>query len=187
MRAPGSRALGWERVSFSPELLGLAAYFLVVAAAVLLVPFGLPGTWIQVAAAAVLVLVTGGVRLGWGWVATFVGLAVVGEVVELVAGQWGARRFGGSRRAAWGALIGGVVGALVGGIPIPIVGAIVMSFVGTFVGALVGETSARGARPELRVGLGAVVGRALGVGAKMGVAVAIVALSIVSVVVDRAR
>jgi uncharacterized protein YqgC (DUF456 family) len=171
-----------------PDWVGLVVYFVVIAGATLVVPFGLPGTWLQVVAAAVLVLATDGAWLGWSWVGAFVGLAAVGEFVELLAGQWGARRFGGSRRAAWGALLGGIAGAFIGGIPIPIVGSLVMSFVGTFLGALSGEMSTRGASaPDLRVGLGAVAGRALGIAAKMGVAVAIVALSIAGVLVDRAR
>jgi len=103
----------------------------------------------------------------------FLGLALVGEVVEFLSGQWGTRRFGGSRRAGWGALIGGIIGAVVGGIPIPVIGAIVMSFVGTFVGALVGEMSAQRAAPDVRVGLGALLGRAIGVATKLGIGMVI--------------
>jgi len=158
--------------------LGLALFFGVQLVAVILIPLGLPGTFVQVAAAAVLALATGGARLGWGWVGVFLALALVGELVEFVAGLWGARRFGGTRAAAWGALVGGIVGAFVGGIPVPIVGAIVMSFVGTFVGALVGEMwGQRAVAPDLRVGAGALLGRALGVGTKLALGMTIVVVS----------
>ena len=157
---------------------GLVLYFLVQAAALVLIPLGLPGIWVQVAAAALLVLASKGALLGWGWVGVFVGLALVGEVIEFLSGQWGTRRFGGSRRAGWGALIGGLVGAVIGGIPIPVIGSIVMSFVGTFVGAVVGEMSAQREGPDVRVGVGAVLGKAVGVATKLALGIVILIASV---------
>jgi uncharacterized protein YqgC (DUF456 family) len=156
----------------------LLLYFLGQAAALVMIPLGLPGIWIQVGAAVLLVLASKGALLGWGWVGVFFGLALVGEVVEFLSGQWGTRRFGGSRRAGWGALIGGLVGAVVGGIPIPVIGSIVMSFVGTFVGAVIGEMSAQRGGPDVRVGLGAVVGRAVGVATKLALGIVILIVSV---------
>jgi uncharacterized protein len=161
----------------------LVLYFLVQAAALVMIPLGLPGTFVQVAAAALLVLASDGALLGWGWVGVFLGLALVGEVVEFLSGQWGTRRFGGSRRAGWGALIGGIVGAVVGGIPIPVIGSIVMSFVGTFVGAVIGEMSAQRGAPDVRVGLGALLGRAVGVATKLGLGIVILIASVTVVLV----
>ena len=115
--------------------LGLALFFVVQLVALAIVPLGLPGTFVQVGAAAVLTLASDGAHLGWWWVGTFLVLALVGEVVEFLSGQWGARRFGGSSAAAWGALAGGLIGAIVGGIPVPVVGSVIASFIGTFVGA----------------------------------------------------
>ena len=154
----------------------LALYFTVQLVGLVLIPLALPGLWLQVGAAAVLVATTG--YLGWGWVAVFAVLGVAGEVIEFLSGQWGARRFGGSRAAAWGALIGGLAGAFVGSIPVPIVGAIVMSFVGTFAGAVVGEMWAlRRIDTHVRVGFGAVLGRAIGVAVKLGVGIVVLVLS----------
>jgi hypothetical protein len=164
---------------------GIVLFFLVQVAALVMIPLGLPGTFLQVGAAAVLAFVSNGTLLGWSWVGIFLVLALVGEVVEFLSGQWGTRRFGGSRRAGWGALIGGLVGAVVGGIPIPVIGAIVMSFVGTFVGALIGEMSAQGAAPNVRVGLGALLGRAIGVATKLGIGMMILVIS-ATVVLTRA-
>lgn len=157
---------------------GLITFFGVQLLALLMIPLGLPGLWVQVAACAVLVMASDGVRLGWGWVGVFVGLGIVGEVIEFLSGQWGARRFGGSHAAGWGALVGGIAGALIGGIPIPVIGAVVMSFVGTFAGAIAGEMWARQhAAPDLRIGLGALLGRAVGVATKLALALAILILS----------
>jgi uncharacterized protein YqgC (DUF456 family) len=109
------------------EGLAVAAFVLVHLVSLLLVPLGLPGTFVQVAAAAVVTLASGGAWLGWGWTATFLAIALVAEGVEFLAGVAGARRYGGSRAAAWGALLGGIAGAIVG-VPIPVVGSVVASW-----------------------------------------------------------
>lgn len=146
---------------------GVLLFFLVQLASLVMVPLGLPGTLVQVAAAAVLTAASSGTLLGWGWVALFLGLALLGELVEFLSGQWGARRFGGSRSAAWGALLGGLAGAILGGIPVPIVGSVIASFIGTFAGAIVGELLHRRAMPDVAVGVGALLGRAVGTATKL--------------------
>jgi uncharacterized protein YqgC (DUF456 family) len=156
---------------------GIALFFLAHLAALLMIPLGLPGTFLQVGAAAALTFASSGTRLGWGWVLLFLGLALTGELIEFLSGQWGARRFGGSPRAAWGALIGGILGAFIGGIPVPLVGSLIMSFVGTFTGAIVGELSAARGAPNVRIGYGAVVGRAVGVATKLFLALVILIIS----------
>ncbi|MGH7528211.1 MAG: DUF456 family protein, partial [Gemmatimonadales bacterium] len=90
-------------------------------AGLLLIPFGLPGLWVMVLG-----------LLGYGWLTDFrlltagvlmlvLGLALVGEVAEAWLGFRFARRYGGSSRAGWGALVGGLVGAVVG-VPVPLIG-----------------------------------------------------------------
>lgn len=150
-------------------------------AGILAIPLGLPGLWVQVLAAFGVAQLAG---LSWYWSAAALALACVGEGIEFLSGRWGAQRFGGSPAAAWGALLGGFVGALVGGIPVPIVGAVIASFIGTFVGALAGEMwSQRRAAPNLHVGFGAVLGRVVGVAAKLSLAFAIFIGSVVAVLV----
>jgi uncharacterized protein YqgC (DUF456 family) len=144
----------------------------------LLIPFGLPGLW---------VILLG--MLGYGWLTDFrtvsaltlviaIGLALAGELVEAWAGFRFARRYGGSRRAGWGALVGGLVGAIVG-VPVPVIGSVVGGFVGAFAGAALFEYSgARQSEGAVRAGWGAVLGRAVAVGVKMGVGVVLVVMSI---------
>jgi uncharacterized protein len=154
---------------------GLIAIVLVQLLALCMIPLGLPGTWLQVLTVGIVTWQMDRPLLGF---AIAVGLAVVGEIVETLSGQWGTRRFGGSRKAAWGALLGGFAGLFVG-TPIPIIGSLVMSFVGTFVGAIAGEMWEHGGvAPELRVGMGALVGRAAGVALKLGIAFVIAVLSL---------
>jgi uncharacterized protein YqgC (DUF456 family) len=146
---------------------------------IVIVPLGLPGTFVQVGVALAATVLSDGTLLGWPWVGFFLVLALAGEGIEFLAGQWGARRFGGSRAAGWGALAGGLVGAIVGGIPVPVVGAVVASLVGTFLGALAGELWARsGTTPELRIGFGAVVGRVVGMATKLFLGIVILTFTV---------
>jgi uncharacterized protein YqgC (DUF456 family) len=158
--------------------LGVVGFVLAELAALAMIPLGLPGTWLQVAIAGVLAWFHPDAASRVFVIAIV--LAVAGEVTDVVSGRWGTRRFGGSSRAAWGALLGGFAGLFIG-TPIPVVGSLVMSFVGTFVGAVAGELWGRGdLAPSLRSGWGAVVGRAVGVGVKMALAFTIAIASTVA-------
>jgi uncharacterized protein YqgC (DUF456 family) len=158
----------------------LAAFFLAQMAGIVLVPFGLPGPLVQAAAAVALCLATHGARMQWYWAAGFFAVGVIAEIVDLLAGQIGSKKFGGSKKAAWGALIGGFVGAFGGGlIPVPVMGSVVASFIGTFIGAMIGEMRQQEAlEPNLRVGMGAVLGRAAGVAMKLFVSFIILIASV---------
>ena len=66
-------------------------------------------------------------------VAEIAALAMAAELVELSVTARFARRYGGSRRAAWGAVIGGFIGMIVG-VPVPIIGPVIAGLLGTFLG-----------------------------------------------------
>ena len=159
--------------------LGMFLFFLAQLAALLMIPLGLPGTFLQVIAALALVVASDGARMSWPWVGVFLGLALLGELTEFLSGQWGAKRFGGSREAAWGAVAGGLAGLFLGGlVPLPILGSLLASFIGTFAGAIIGEMLAlKNSSPNLRIGFGAVLGRALGVSVKLCIALLIAVVS----------
>ena len=130
----------------------------VLAGSMLLIPLGLPGTWLMVGAALVYNIA---VPSGVGTV-TVVGtavLALVGELLEFSLAARFTRRYGGSRRAGWGAILGGFAGAFVG-VPVPVVGPVIGAFLGAFVGALVAEMTVRGDhRAATRAATGALFGR----------------------------
>ena len=163
---------------------GFVALLLMLATALtglVLIPFGLPGLWLIVLAI-----------IGYGWLTDFqtmgawflflvIALALAEELIEAWIGFRFAQRYGGSRRAGWGALIGGLIGALVG-VPLPVVGSVIGGFVGAFVGAAIFEyTRARHAEGAARAGWGAVLGRAAAVGIKMGLGVVIAVIAAVAV------
>src|SRR6267154_780070 len=89
-----------------------------------LVALGLPGLWLIVAAVAAFGAVTGFKGISLATIGIVVVLAVVGEVFEAWLGFGLARRYGGSKRAGWGALLGGLVGAVVG-VPVPVIGSVI--------------------------------------------------------------
>jgi uncharacterized protein YqgC (DUF456 family) len=143
-------------------------------AGLVLIPFGLPGLW---------VILLG--IIGYGWLTDFrtlsvwflgsaIALAFLGEVLESWIGFRFARRYGGSSRAGWGALVGGLIGAIVG-VPVPIVGSVVGGFAGAFVGAALFEyTRARQSGVAAKAGWGAVLGRAAAAAIKMAIGVVLV-------------
>src|SRR5256885_2256551 len=100
-------------------------------AGLVLIALGLPGIWLIVAAVVGGGALTGFHVIGWGTIAIAVALALLGELFELWFGYGLARRYGGSKRAGWGALIGGLVGAAVG-VPLPIIGGGIGGFVRAF-------------------------------------------------------
>jgi uncharacterized protein YqgC (DUF456 family) len=140
-----------------------------------MIPLGLPGTWVMLAAGvgySILVPNSIGMFALIGCLA----MAVIAEVFEFtLAGKY-ARKYGGSRRAGWGAVIGGTVGAIVIGFPIPIIGHVLGAFAGAFLGALVFEFSRAGdVGTSTRVATGALIGRVVAAALKVGFGVAIAA------------
>src|SRR6478735_6535689 len=116
-------------------LLILAA---VIVLSLILIVLGLPGLWIMVATAVVYNMIVPGDPIGWVSLIAVAVLALVAELLEFTMTGRYARKYGGSRRAGWGAIIGGMIGAFVG-FPVPIVGPVIGGFLGSFAGALVAE------------------------------------------------
>jgi len=155
------------------ETVGVILLVACIIVGLLLVPLGLPGLWVMVAGV-----------LGYGWLTAFrtvglwtiavvLGLAFAGELLEAWIGFRYARRYGGSRSAGWGALIGGIAGAIVG-VPVPIIGSVIGAFVGSFAGAALFEyLRERRAGVAARAGWGAVLGRAVAAAVKMALGVVI--------------
>jgi uncharacterized protein YqgC (DUF456 family) len=158
-----------------------AAVFLLIAASLVglvLIPLGLPGLWVIVLAIVGYGWLTDFRTLSAGFILLIVGLALLGEVFEAWIGFRFAQRYGGSKRAGWGALVGGLIGAIVG-VPVPIVGSVVGGFVGAFLGAAVFEYSrARQSGVAAKAGWGAVLGRAAAAAIKMAIGVVLVVSSL---------
>lgn len=98
-------------------------------------------------------------------------MALLSYAVDVMAGVFGAKRFGASPRALWGAALGGLVGIFFG---LPGV------LLGPFVGAVIGELSMlRSLVQAGRAGVGATVGLMLGVAMKLALAVSMLGVFVV--------
>ena len=158
----------------------LAVVLLVVflLAGLAMIPLGLPGLWVMVGGVLIYGWLTQFHSVGIATIAIVLALAFLGEIVENWIGFRYAKRYGGSRRAGWGALIGGLVGAMIG-VPVAIIGSVIGAFIGSFLGAALFEYSySRHAGVATRAGWGAVLGRAAGAAVKiaLGVVIAVVGL-----------
>lgn len=97
------------------------------------------------------------------WVIVVLGvLAAFSIVFDFLAGSYGAKRYGASKAAIWGALIGTIVG-LFFGIP--------GLLLGPFVGAVIGQLASGSAIDHAaRVGFGTWIGLLIGTAIKLAVA-----------------
>ncbi len=142
---------------------------------------GLPGTWAFLAGVGLWKSFDPAAGVSWSAIIAGVVLALIAELIEWSLASRYTTKYGGSRRAGWGALLGGIVGAIVG-VPIPVVGSIVGSFVGAFMGALALEYSVHGEHDRAgRVAWGALVGRVVATGMKVALGVVVVVIVIASV------
>jgi hypothetical protein len=97
------------------------------------------------------------------WVIVFLALLAAFSIVfDFVAGSYGAKRYGASKAAVWGAFIGTIAGLFFG---IPGI------ILGPFVGAIIGQL-ASGSRVEhaARVGVGTWIGLLIGTAIKIATA-----------------
>ena len=152
--------------------------------------FSLPGNWILLALVALFAwLVPDTIYRGVSWttVGVIAALAVVGEIIEFVAGAAGAAKQGASRRSILLSLVGAIVGSVMGataGVPIPIIGSIAGALLGgsagAFAGAYVGELwSERTHSQGVAVGRAAFFGRLWGTVGKFAIGATMLAIAAV--------
>lgn len=133
-----------------------------------LIPIGLPGTWAMVLAGVAYSYFVPDGGIGAVAIVGCVAIALVAELLDFTVSARYTRKYGGSRRGAWGAIVGGVAGAVVG-VPVPIIGSVLGAIAGSFAGALVAEYSGGAAHATAaRAATGAAIGRAVAMGLKSG-------------------
>src|SRR5213594_4729246 len=116
------------------EVLAIAILAAAALIGLCLIPLGLPGLWVMVGGTLAYGWLTDFRTVGVATIAIVLGLAFLGEIIENWIGFRYAKRYGGSTRSGWGALIGGLVGAVVG-VPVAVIGSVIGAFIGSFVGA----------------------------------------------------
>ena len=148
-------------------LLGFCCLLLIIAQ--------LPGTWIMITLATLIqcanqawLLPAGSiVSTAWWSIGIAFLIGIIGELIEFISSGVGAKAGGGSKRTAWGAIIGGMLGAILMTIiiPVPIIGTLIGVLIGCFLGAIIGDMTSKD-RPTLSKSvvpaISATIGRVLG-------------------------
>jgi uncharacterized protein len=154
------------------HVLALLALFSVCLVAFASLLFGLPGTFLIVAAAIVYGWATSFAAVQWSTIAWLTGLALVGEGIEFFAATVGAASERPSRRVTVLVLAGGFAGGIVGTPFLFGIGSLIGALLGAFTGAAVAVASEGGSlRSALGTGMAAMRGRLLGFILKSAVAV----------------
>lgn len=160
--------------------LGIALAIAGMAACLLLVPLGFPGTWLMIG---ILTVATALDAVAPWLLLVLIGIAGLAELAEYEIVKRTSARWGGSRGAFWGAIAGGTIGVLVG-LPVPVVGSLIAGLLGTFAGAAaVTLWKTRELRHAGRVAWGAVLGRALAAAFKTGAGFVILVLGAAALLV----
>ncbi len=140
---------------------GFLWVWLLCAVGVVLSCLSISGTWLVVVAAVIAAVLSGAGFPGLGTILLFVYAAVLVEVGEVVAGAWGVKKRGGSGRAGFMAVVGGLVGLFLGSvIPVPVVGSLLGMMAGSF--ALVYAVEVRRLKQSgaaAHIAMGAVIAR----------------------------
>ncbi len=159
-----------------------ALLLLVDLAGLALAAFTLPGTWVILIATAVYAGLTHAHYLGWRTCLALLALALLAEIGEFVIGGAGAKKAGATKWGIFGSLVGAILGGLFLGGFLPIffpLSAIAGICLGSFGGAFLVELLLGGPFwKSARIGLGAAVGRLLGIVGKFTVALVMLLLSL---------
>ena len=120
--------------------IGFVLFVLLLLIGLVLVPLGLPGTWLVVAISFLYSLFQDfqAGRNDFWVLSVVILLAVVAELLEFGIGVIGGRKLQVSNGAIVSSLIGGIVGAVIG-VPVMLVGGLLGLFIGVFAGAFVYE------------------------------------------------
>ncbi len=160
------------------SVLGMILFWIVLLAGIAVIPFGIAGTFIIVADAFVLGLLTHFAKMTPVFLLILLAVSLLVEGIEFFLGAWSAKRFGSSSWGMWGAILGGFFGALWFTPLAPPLGTLLGAFVGAFGGAFLLELlHEKEVGRALKVGwgafLGAVSGKLLKIVAAIGMVVAI--------------
>ena len=163
------------------HLFALILFYLVLVLGIVAILLGFPGTFLIFGDALVYGLVTrfrGGITVKF--LLLLLAITLLAELVEFLLGTFTTLKFGASKWGVVGTLVGGILGAAWGSAAIPIVGTLAGVFVGAFLGAFFLEYLHRDDHMvAARAGLGAFVGKILGITVTLSCAIAMISLILV--------
>ncbi len=117
--------------------IGIELAVILMIAAVVACLIGIPGATVVFIITCILSISTGWQRPPWWMLIFFLVLTIIAEAGDNVLSAWGTKKFGGTTKAAFWAMVGGFTGVIVGGQICTAVLSLAGPF-GTIVGATVG-------------------------------------------------
>jgi hypothetical protein len=179
----------FERFSPMP-IVYYSLLLLILLAGLVLTVVTLPGTWLMLLGFTAYAVVTRSAGyVGWKSVMTLFLLATLAELFDIFGSGAGAKKAGASRRAMFGAVVGGLLGAIFLSFLLFFpVGTIAGACIGCFVGAGIVELFVRrDIGQSVRVGFHAAKGRLLGIILKILVALLMMSIAAWTALPRRAR
>lgn len=120
-----------------------------------------------------------GSAISYTFLAILLGLALLGEALELGLQLWAGKRYGSSKKGNIGGIIGSILGAIFGATFLLGFGAVIGALAGAFIGCLLMELwCGRNKDEALHAAAGAMIGRFFGMTVKLGIGVSIIYLAI---------
>lgn len=155
-------------MSLALSAIGWICFGLAILVGLALDIVGLFGNWIILAAFTLAFVFSDFEIFSWATLGILLVLAIFGEIAETAAAGYGAAKFGGTKGAMVAAIVGTIAGAIIGTPVFPILGTIVGAAVGAFAAAGIYEYIRHGKTfdESSRVGVGAALGKVLGLFAK---------------------
>jgi uncharacterized protein YqgC (DUF456 family) len=159
------------------EIIGQIIFWILMFVGILIIPFGIPGTFIIVGNALIYGWLTSFSEVTWKFIGILLLISVFAEVIEFYMGAAAAARYGASKLGMFGAIVGGFFGAVWLTPLAPVVGTIFGAFLGAFAGAALFEYFvSKDMQKSLRAGFGAFLGSVGGKLTKIAAAVAMVVM-----------
>jgi len=159
------------------HLAGNIVFIIILVAALIVIPLGIPGTFVIFLASLIYGIITHFAQITQALIWTLLGIALVGELMEYLAGIFGAKKFGASRVGIMGAVAGGILGGIVGTGILPLVGSVIGLLIGAFSGAFLMELAIKKKPAQaLRAGWGTFTGRIGGILTKIILAIVMIVL-----------
>ncbi len=168
-------------MSLALAIIGWTFFALGITTGLLLDLVGLFGNWVILGTVAAAWLCTGFHHFGVWSLLSLAALAALGDVLEMIAAGYGAKKFGGGKGAIIASLVGCIAGAIVGTPWFPVIGTLLGACVGAFAGAALYELliSRKTTGASIQTGVGAALGRIAGVVVKVAIGLAMLAVMVV--------
>lgn len=150
-------------------VLAIIIFLLIALGGLALLPLGIPGTFIVVAGSGLAGLLTGGELVSLSLFLVFLGLAVLGEVLDWLFSLIVGKKYGTSTPGLIASFVGAIAGAIAG-LPLPVIGNLLGAFLGAFIGAFSVELFLRkDIGDAVKSGLSVMFGKVFGSVFKVGI------------------